>query len=69
MKDQLQSLDLRPEDMEEGERHIYEFFFDDENVEKLVRFLSAEEKKGRDKFSGIRFSMFKVCCITIIKIY
>lgn len=39
---------------------MYEFFSGDANVEKLVAFLTVEEKKGRDKFSGIRFSMFRV---------
>lgn len=46
--------------MEEGERYLYEFFSNDENVDKLVGFLIVEEKKGRDKFNGIRFSLFKV---------
>ncbi|CAB3245980.1 unnamed protein product [Arctia plantaginis] len=54
------SSDLRPEDMEEGERFLYEFFSNDENVDKLVGFLTVEEKKGRDKFNGIRFSLFKI---------
>ncbi|XP_075982496.1 proteasome activator complex subunit 4-like isoform X2 [Anticarsia gemmatalis] len=54
------SSDLRPEEMEEGERFIYEFFTDDANVDKLVTFLTVEEKKGKDKFNGIRFSLFKI---------
>ncbi|XP_072929954.1 proteasome activator complex subunit 4-like isoform X2 [Epargyreus clarus] len=51
---------IRPEDMEEGERHVYEFFSDDANIDKLVGFLTVEEKKGKDKFSGVRFIMFRM---------
>lgn len=54
------SSDLRPEDMEEGERCIHEFFDDDANVDRLVAFLTVEEKKGKDKFSGMRFAMFRM---------
>lgn len=46
--------------MEEGERHVHEFFHDDTNVERLVAFLTVEEKKGKDKFNGVRFSLFRV---------
>ncbi|CAH0400452.1 unnamed protein product [Chilo suppressalis] len=60
ISEQLQSSDLRPEDMEEGERHLYEFFDEQANVDKLVAFLTVEEKKGKDKFNGIRFSMFRM---------
>ncbi|CAH0756348.1 unnamed protein product [Diatraea saccharalis] len=60
IKEQLQSSDLRPEEMEEGERYLYEFFNDQANVDKLVAFLTVEEKKGKDKFSGIRFSVFRM---------
>ncbi|XP_028162350.1 uncharacterized protein LOC114354261, partial [Ostrinia furnacalis] len=59
-KDQVFSFDLTPEEMEEGERYLYEFFSDDANIDRLVAFLTIEEKKGRDKFSGIRFSMFRM---------
>lgn len=52
--------DVPPEDMEEGERCILEFFSDEANVDRLVGFLTVEEKKGKDKFSGIRFSMFRM---------
>lgn len=59
-KDQSFAFNTPPEAMEEGERYLYEFFSDDANVDRLVAFLTVEEKKGRDKFSGIRFSMFRV---------
>ncbi|XP_068618966.1 proteasome activator complex subunit 4-like isoform X2 [Battus philenor] len=52
--------ELKVEDMEEGERHLFEFFNDDANVDRLVAFLTVEEKKGKDKFNGIRFSIFKL---------
>lgn len=54
------SYDLLPEEMEEGERHIHEFFVDEANVDRLVGFLSVEEKKGKDKFSAVRFAMFRM---------
>ncbi|XP_035449064.2 proteasome activator complex subunit 4B isoform X2 [Spodoptera frugiperda] len=57
--EQVYSSDLAPEDMEEGERHLYEFFNNEDNVNKLVAFLTVEEKKGKDKFNGVRFSLFK----------
>ena len=40
---------------------IFDFFNSEANIEKLVEFLSLEEKKGRDKFNAIRFTLFKVC--------
>lgn len=57
---QFSFTEQKVEDMEEGERHIFEFFFDDANVDRLVAFLTVEEKKGKDKFNGIRFVLFKV---------
>lgn len=44
----------------EIESHIRKFFTDDEKVTKLVGFFSAEEKKGKDKFNGLRFSVMRV---------
>uniref|UniRef100_A0A2A4JML8 Proteasome activator complex subunit 4 C-terminal domain-containing protein n=1 Tax=Heliothis virescens TaxID=7102 RepID=A0A2A4JML8_HELVI len=57
--EQVFSSDLSPEDMEEGERHLFEFFTDESNVDRLVAFLTVEEKKGKDKFNGVRFSLFR----------
>lgn len=54
------SCDFLPEKMEEGERYIHEFFVDEANVDRLVGFLSVEEKKGKDKFSAVRFAMFRM---------
>ncbi|CAG4953561.1 unnamed protein product [Parnassius apollo] len=58
--EQFRCNEIKPEDMEEGERHLFEFFSDDANVDKLVAFLSVEEKKGKDKFNGVRFTMFRL---------
>lgn len=43
------------------EKEIYEFFIDEGNVEKLIKYLSMEEKKGADRFNAFRFLIFKVC--------
>lgn len=53
------SSDLSLDEMEEGERFIYEFFNDDANVDKFVNFLTVEEKKAKEKFNGCRFVIFK----------
>ena len=39
---------------------LFDFFNSETNVEQLVQFLSLEEKKGKDKFNAIRFTLFKV---------
>ncbi|XP_046402715.1 proteasome activator complex subunit 4A-like [Ischnura elegans] len=53
------NLDRSEEEMTPEEREIYKFFTCKENVDKLVDYLSLEEKKGKDKFNGLRFIMFK----------
>lgn len=45
---------LKPE-----EREIVLFFEVEANVEKLIHFLSLEDRKGKDKFGATRFSLFK----------
>ncbi|XP_057375631.1 proteasome activator complex subunit 4-like [Daphnia carinata] len=42
-----------------GEKEIFSFFESDANIEKFVHFLSLEDRKGKDKFGAIRFSLFK----------
>lgn len=42
-----------------GEKEILSFFESDSNIEKFVHFLSLEDRKGKDKFGAIRFSLFK----------
>lgn len=53
-------LDRKPEDLNPCERKIFEFFNDPTFVAKLVEFLSLEERKGKDKFDALKFSLFKV---------
>ncbi|XP_031770190.1 proteasome activator complex subunit 4B-like isoform X2 [Galleria mellonella] len=58
--EQVRIFDLPLEEMTDNQRLIMEFFTDNTNIEKLVSFLTVEEKKGKDKFSGLRFSLFKM---------
>ncbi|XP_052744002.1 proteasome activator complex subunit 4A isoform X2 [Bicyclus anynana] len=60
ISEQEYSLDTPPEEMEDGERYLFEFFSDEECVDRLVAFYTVEEKKGKDKFNGIRFTMFRM---------
>ena len=53
-------LDRSREELPEAEQIIYDHFNKPEFVEKLVNFLSLEDKKGRDKFNTKRFMVFKV---------
>jgi len=48
-----------PEEFTAGEMELCNFFNNPANVEKLVYFLSLEDRKGRDKFDATRFSLFK----------
>nr|XP_029734187.1 proteasome activator complex subunit 4B isoform X2 [Aedes albopictus] len=52
-------LDRAPEEMNECEMIIYQFFNQQGNIDKLIKFWSLEEKKGRDKFNRNRFCMIK----------
>ena len=38
---------------------VFDFFSSQDSVDKLMKFLSLEEKKGSDKFNTRRFQMFK----------
>ncbi|XP_035696564.1 proteasome activator complex subunit 4-like isoform X3 [Branchiostoma floridae] len=57
--DQQPPLGRKREDMLEGEGIIFDHFSNTEFVDKLIGFLSLEDRKGRDKFSNRRFNMFK----------
>lgn len=48
-----------PEGYTAGEMEICNFFDNPANVEKLIYFLSLEDRKGRDRFDATRFSLFK----------
>lgn len=50
----------RMDSLNETEREIYNFFSDEHNVETLIKYLSMEDKKGRDQFNIYRFFTFKV---------
>lgn len=45
---------LEPEEWE-----VSQFFSNQKNVTQLIVYFSLEEKKGKDKFSGTKFWMFK----------
>lgn len=42
------------------EQIIYDHFSDPKFVEQLIKFLSLEDRKGKDKFNPRRFCLFKV---------
>lgn len=41
------------------EQEIYDFFIDKNNMDKLIKYLTIEDKKGQDKFSRHRYLFFK----------
>ncbi|XP_078505604.1 proteasome activator complex subunit 4 isoform X2 [Lissotriton helveticus] len=47
------------EEMSEAEQIIYDHFVDSKFVAQLIKFLSLEERKGKDKFNPRRFCLFK----------
>lgn len=53
-------LDTPSAKMDETQADVFNFFNDPANIEKLITFLSLEEKKGRDKFNSKRYILFKV---------
>jgi proteasome activator subunit 4 len=56
------ALDRMHNELTDAEREVDLFFSDQKNVDRLIAFLALEEKKGKDKFNGYRFIMFKVMC-------
>ncbi|XP_049827617.1 proteasome activator complex subunit 4-like [Schistocerca gregaria] len=53
------SLSRSHEELSDGEKEVDIFFSSQGNIDKLVKYLALEEKKGKDKFNGYRFIMFK----------
>ncbi|XP_070577632.1 proteasome activator complex subunit 4-like isoform X2 [Ptychodera flava] len=53
------NLDRTREEMSEGEAIVYDHFSNPDFVDKLINFLSLEERKGKDKFNTKRFVLFK----------
>uniref|UniRef100_A0A8C3A4M3 Uncharacterized protein n=1 Tax=Cyclopterus lumpus TaxID=8103 RepID=A0A8C3A4M3_CYCLU len=51
--------DLSYEEMSEGEKIIFEYFSDPEFIDRLIEFLSLEDRKGNDSFNPRRFCLFK----------
>lgn len=60
--DQQPKLDKDPAEMNDSERIIYEFFTNDSNVSKLIKFWSMEEKRGKEKFNRSRCFIIKRAC-------
>lgn len=56
---QQPKLDRKFEELNEHEKHIFEFFSHKPNIDKLVSFWSLEEKKGKEKFNRSRFWLIK----------
>lgn len=54
-----QPEDLIPEEMNESERIIHDHLTDPVFITQLVKFLSLEDRKGKDKFNPRRFCLFK----------
>lgn len=52
-------LDRKREELTSEECVVYDFFMSQDNVDRLVSFLSLEENKDRDGFNTRRFWMFK----------
>ncbi|XP_059471936.1 proteasome activator complex subunit 4-like [Neocloeon triangulifer] len=52
-------LDRPVEEMDEAEADVFKFFHNQANIDKLIEYLSLEEKKGRDKFNSKRYILFK----------
>lgn len=56
---QQPNLDRTYNELLPEERPVVDFFSNASNVNKLVGYLALEEKKGKDKFNGFRFILFK----------
>ncbi|PKU42955.1 proteasome activator complex subunit 4 [Limosa lapponica baueri] len=52
-------LGRRRDELTEAEQIIYDHFSDPKFVEQLIKFLSLEDRKGKDKFNPRRFCLFK----------
>lgn len=58
-------LKSRNDNLSEQEKEIFSFFNNEANVEALIKYLSMEEKKGRDQFNAYRFVLFKVISLLL----
>ncbi|XP_068089225.1 proteasome activator complex subunit 4 isoform X1 [Hyperolius riggenbachi] len=57
--DQQPQLGRGRDAMSEAELILYEHFTDEKFVAQLIKFLSLEDRKGKDKFNPRRFCLFK----------
>lgn len=55
--DQFFSLETRQ--FSDIEQEVYNFFNDPQNIEKLIHYLSLEEKKGKERFNCSNYLLFK----------
>ncbi|XP_076166569.1 proteasome activator complex subunit 4 isoform X2 [Ptiloglossa arizonensis] len=52
-------LDPNVRNLTNHEKEVVRFFNDTQNIKKLIRFFSLEEKKGKDTFNCYKFILFK----------
>ncbi|XP_053568667.1 proteasome activator complex subunit 4 [Bombina bombina] len=57
--DEQPKLGRTREEMSEAEQILYDYFTDEKFVDQLIKFLSLEDRKGKDKFNPRRFCLFK----------
>ncbi|KAM4771368.1 proteasome activator complex subunit 4 [Rhinophrynus dorsalis] len=57
--DQQPKIGRTRDEMSEAEQIIYDHFTDEKFVDQLIKFLSLEDRKGKDKFNPRRFCLFK----------
>ena len=67
--DEQPKLSRTPDELSNKEKPIYELFSQQEFVDKLIKFLTLEENKGRDKFHHKHFTLFKVPIMLFAKMY
>lgn len=51
--------------LSEDERPVYDKFNDCQFIEMLVKLMSLEENKGKDRFHAKHFTLFKVHSLTL----
>lgn len=53
------TLDISQRNLNQVEQEIFNFFNNPQNIEKLIRYLSLEKKKGKEHFTSINYYLFK----------
>ena len=54
-------LGRKLEELAADEQPLYEAFTNKEFVDVVIKFMTLEENKGKDRFHEKLFSLFKVC--------